>query len=147
MHVFAVLQEHLLGWSHSAGSCLDPASPDHDVWAWHSMVYALAFFLDGFIGFPVKTNKVWGLTVLSRQCCTPWPSLLCSAPYTAKGRGKEGAVWIPDIRCILPSCKLGICFSLESGPSVYPLIQVLYCWAGRGKPALSYLWATLSCLV
>lgn len=89
MHVFPALQEHLLGWCHSAGSCLDPASPDRNVWAWHSMLYALAFFLDGFIGFLVKTNKVWGLTVLSRQRCTRWSSLLCSAPYTAKKRKRE----------------------------------------------------------
>lgn len=53
------------------------------------MAYALAFFLDGFVGFPVKTNKVWGLTVLSRQCCTHWSSLLCSAPYTAKKRKRK----------------------------------------------------------
>lgn len=53
------------------------------------MAYALAFFLDGFIGFPVKTNKVWALTVLSRQHCTHWSSLLCSAPYTAKKRKRK----------------------------------------------------------
>lgn len=50
----------------------------------HAAVRALAFFLDGSIGFPVKTNRVGSRKALSTQRCPPWPRRLCSAPYTAK---------------------------------------------------------------
>lgn len=145
MHVFAALQEHLLGWSHSAGSCLDPASPDCGVWAWHS-----TSLFPRWIYWVSSKDKQSLRSDGAEQAALHslvQPAVLSSLYGQKKEGEKRAQREYQTYDAFLPSCKLGIRFSLESGPSVYPLIQALYCWAGRGKPALSWLRATRNCLV